>query len=550
MLFNLTSNNPHSKSRIIKSIHVGYLRAIFVCILILTFSLPGQAVKADSSPLVNMNAGLNDAWFNPKTNGQGFFITVFPDRGIMGVSWFTYDTEFPAQDLNAQLGDPGHRWLNAWGPFDGNTAILTVFVTRGGLFDSSPPVPETDQDGDGTIVLEFSNCNEGLLNYEITSLGISGEVPIQRIATDNIALCESLVAAEPQQCTRAAPDLSHGPNNPTISFYDFLDNNGAIIAPNEILDGGPGPDGIPPIGSPKFNKNIGLNHLLSADLVVGVKVGNETRAYPHNILNWHEIVNDQFLINSAATIATLSYCPLTGSAVLWKSFMESSNKTFGTSGLLFNSNLILYDRESMTLWSQMMEQAVVGEQVTRIPDRMQVVETSWATWYAMYPETSVLSENTGFSRNYKVYPYGSYRESENLLFPVNNSSDNRLHRKERVLGINVGRKSKVYPINKFTSLIETINETVEGMQVVVVGSSALNFAVIYNRELEDCTVLDFEPVQNKLPIVMRDNEGNEWDVFGTAVSGARTGQQLQKTNSYVAYWFAWTAFFPGVNINQ
>jgi hypothetical protein len=85
---------------------------------------------------------------------------------------------------------------------------------------------------------------------------------------------------------------------------------------------------------------------------------------------------------------------------------------------------------------------------------------------------------------------------------------------------------------------------------VVAGSNGLNFGVVFNRELEDCTVLDFTAVQDKLPVVMRDNEGNEWDDFGVAVSGARTGEQLQKTNSYVAYWFAWTAFFPGADIHQ
>ena len=537
------SNSPHSKSREINARHVGYLRALIVFILILNLTIYGEAVKADSSPLVKLNVGLNDAWFNPQTDGQGFFITVFPSRGIMGVSWFTFDTEFPAENLSAQLGDPGHRWLNAWGPFDGTSANLTVFVTGGGLFDSSQPAPETNQDGDGTITLEFSNCNEGLLNYEITSLGISGQVPIQRIATDNVALCESLAAAEAPQCTRAAPDLSNGPNNPTV-------DDGAIIAQNEIFDGGPGPDGIPPLDFPVFNQNFGSNQLAPAALVIGVKVANETRAYPHNIMDWHEIVNNRFNNNGAPISATLSYCPLTGSAVLWNSFVDSSDRTFGTSGLLYNSNLILYDRESLTYWSQMLEQAVVGEQVTRIPDKMQVVETSWATWHAMYPETLVLSENTGFSRNYDVYPYQDYRETEGLIFPVNNSTDSRLHRKERVLGINVGQRSKVYPIKKFTAPIETINETVEDMQVVVAGSSELNFGVIYNRELEDCTVLEFEPVQDKLPIVMRDNEGNEWDVFGTAVSGARTGEKLQKTNSFISYWFAWTAFYPGVNINQ
>ncbi len=137
-----------------------------------------------------------------------------------------------------------------------------------------------------------------------------------------------------------------------------------------------------------------------------------------------------------------------------------------------------------------------------------------------------------------------------MLFVVDNLNDLRLHRKERVLGINVGSSSKVYPIRNFDPNVEVINDTVGDMQVVTVGSRSYNFGVVYNRELEDCTVLNFEPVQNKLPIVMQDEEGNQWDILGTAVSGARTGQQLQKTNSYIAYWYAWTAFFQGAEIHQ
>jgi hypothetical protein len=286
------------------------------------------------------------------------------------------------------------------------------------------------------------------------------------------------------------------------------------------------------------------------ELVAGVKLGDDIRAYPHRILNWHEVVNTQHSIDGLIEPATLSYCPLTGSAMLWESFAEPLDKTFGTSGLLYNSNLIMYDRETLSFWSQMLEQSVNGSEILRIPDRLQIVETTWGTWKAMYPQTSILSANTGFSRDYDAYPYGTYRTDSSLLYPANNSDDNRLHRKARVLGINVGDASRVYPIDNFSSNIEVINETVGDMQVVAAGSSNLDLGVVYNRELEDCTVLEFVAVQDSLPVVMQDNEGNEWDIFGVAVSGPRAGQQLQKTNSYIAYWFAWTAFFPGATIYQ
>jgi hypothetical protein len=141
---------------------------------------------------IQINPGFNDAWYYPLTDGQGFLITVFPDIRQMFLAWFTYDTERPSEDVQAVLGEPGHRWLTAQGPYQGDTANLTIFVTSNGVFDSAQPPAVTDPAGDGAMTVEFADCANGLVNYEITSLGISGEIPIQRIAPDNIALCEAL----------------------------------------------------------------------------------------------------------------------------------------------------------------------------------------------------------------------------------------------------------------------------------------------------------------------------------------------------------------------
>jgi len=517
-----------------------YSKAWLLCVLLLPALLASQPIKAESPPLSLLNAGLNDAWFNPETDGQGFFITVFPDLGVVVLAWFSYDTLLPPEDAPANLGDAGQRWLLAVGEFDGNNALLEIEVASGGAFDTSTDI---SRELDGTIFLNFESCDKGTVEYDIVSIGQKGTVPIERVAKDNIALCEELSPPAPKSCIRPTPDISQGVNDPQVI-------GGAIVPLSEVLGGGPGPDGIPPLETPLFTTNLAATSISPFELVVGVKIGDDVRAYPYNIMNWHEVVNDQFIMDGAPEQVTLSYCPLTGSAVLWKSFMEPVDKTFGTSGLLYNSNLVMYDRSTGSNWSQMLEQAINGSQIKRIPDRLPVVETSWGTWKSMYPETKLLSEKTGFSRDYTAYPYGSFREDQSLLFPVNNSGDRRLHRKERVLGINVGTSSKVYPINNFSSQVEVINEVVGDMQVVAAGSSGHNIGVIFNRELEDCTVLDFVAVQDRLPVVMSDNEGNEWDVFGTAVSGARKGQRLQKTNSYTAYWFAWTAFFPGAQIQQ
>ena len=140
-----------------------------------------------------INAGLNDAWFNPDTDGQGFFITVFPELDAASLAWFTYDTELPPGDSQANLGDPGHRWLTATGPILGNQVQMDIEIASGGLFDESTDVQRTDPPGsDGTIKLTFTSCNSGTVEYDIPSINKRGTVPIQRIASDNIALCEAL----------------------------------------------------------------------------------------------------------------------------------------------------------------------------------------------------------------------------------------------------------------------------------------------------------------------------------------------------------------------
>ena len=151
------------------------------------------AIEAEGESGFQINPGLNDAWYDPATSGQGFLISVFPDISQVFLAWFTFDTERPPEDSAALLGDPGHRWLTAQGPYAGDTTNLTVFVTEGGVFDSAEPATTTDPAGDGSMTIEFADCSSALVTYEITSLGISGEIPIQRIVPDNVPLCEALI---------------------------------------------------------------------------------------------------------------------------------------------------------------------------------------------------------------------------------------------------------------------------------------------------------------------------------------------------------------------
>ena len=384
-------------------------------------------------------------------------------------------------------------------------------------------------------LLEVPAILIGGLSYWV-KLRLQEEPGLQLILEDF-----GLNADAPGGCVRPEPDASHGSNNPQVI-------NGFSVSTEFLFDGGPGQDGIPSIDVPVFEGLPNKGALDPDQLVVGVKMGDAVRAYPHYVLDWHEIVNDRYTLNGEAVRHTLSYCPLTGSAMMWKGDLDGQPVEFGVSGLLLNSNLILYDRNTGSRWSQMLEQSINGPSILTIPERVQVIETTWETWRIMYPQSELLTSFTGHDRPYETYPYGDFRTSEALRFPVENSDDRRLPRKERVVGINVGDTSRVYPIKNFSNGVTVINEKVGDTDVVVVGSGNSNFGAVYSRQMEDCSTLEFSAVADQLPVVMSDNEGNQWDIFGVAVSGPRIGQSLQKTNSYIAYWYAWTAFFAGTTI--
>jgi len=136
-----------------------------------------------------INQGMSDAWFNPATDGQGFFIIVYPQIGKIFMAWFTYDTQRPPANVQAILGDPGARWMTAFGDYAGDTAVLDIEFTEGGVFNAVPP--QTMQSNGGQFIVEFQDCENGLVHYDIPSLGLSGTVPIQRLTLDNVGLCEA-----------------------------------------------------------------------------------------------------------------------------------------------------------------------------------------------------------------------------------------------------------------------------------------------------------------------------------------------------------------------
>lgn len=324
-----------------------------------------------------------------------------------------------------------------------------------------------------------------------------------------------------------------------------------LIPADEILDGGPGKDGIPSVDNPNFASVAETSYLADSDLVVGFKNGDLVRAYPHQILDWHEIVNDEVGDIGVA----ITYCPLTGTAIGWDRMIGGEMTSFGVSGLLYNTNLLPYDRKTDSNWSQMRLDCVNGELEGQQIQTHQVIETTWATWKMMFPESEVMTTETGISRSYGTYPYLNaggldYRVDDWLLFNVT-PFDDRLSNKERVLGVIDGSEAKTYRFSSFTEeAVNVIQDDFNGQNLVIVGSQSMNFLAAFQSSLADGTSLSFEPIQNGEAAIMLDNEGNKWNLFGEAIEGARLGQKLENAESYLGYWVGWGAFYPDAEIHE
>ncbi|MDB9515606.1 DUF3179 domain-containing protein [Roseofilum reptotaenium CS-1145] len=183
------------------------------------------------------------------------------------------------------------------------------------------------------------------------------------------------------------------------------------ITLSDLLNGGPPKDGIPSIDNPQFDTSQ-TTPFKGEETVIGVVINGEAKAYPFGIMNWHEIVNDTV---GGKTI-TITYCPLCDTMVVF----ERHQTTFGVSGKLYQSCLVMYDRTDDTLYSQPWAMGIIGAKVDQHLDRLPAVKTTLAEWLREHPESQILSTNTGHIRDYQNYPYGSYYTDDNIIFPVRN----------------------------------------------------------------------------------------------------------------------------------
>ena len=255
-----------------------------------------------------------------------------------------------------------------------------------------------------------------------------------------------------------------------------------IVHPNKLLSGGPPKDGIPSIDNPKFVFVKEANEFLNDnELVLGINLNNDKRAYPFQILVWHEIVND---IVGGKPVA-ITYCPLCGTGIAYERTINSEPVEFGVSGLLYNSDLVMYDRKTDTLWDQVSGRAIVGELTGMRLKQVPIDTVTWGDWKKLYPDTKVLSRDTGHIRLYGRDPYGDYDTSTSVYFPVENE-DLRLHPKEVIFGIEINGKYKAYTeedlkkLKKIEDRFADVNLIVERSEagVVTVKNTDTNETII------------------------------------------------------------------------
>lgn len=220
-----------------------------------------------------------------------------------------------------------------------------------------------------------------------------------------------------------------------------FDLSGALVPVSQIFGGGPGKDGIPAIDKPKFVSVRKARFMKNSDRILGIEIAGIARAYPIKILNWHEIVNDRI----GREQFSVTYCPLCGTGMAFSARVGDAKLDFGVSGLLYNSDVLLYDRQTESLWSQIMQQAVTGKYRGARLNSIPLTHTTWADWKTRHPKTMVLSTKTGSLRNYDKNPYQGYATSKRLFFPVYSKAPASYHPKERVLGVEINGNFKAYP---------------------------------------------------------------------------------------------------------
>ncbi|MGA7689646.1 MAG: DUF3179 domain-containing protein [Jiangellales bacterium] len=362
----------------------------------------------------------------------------------------------------------------------------------------------------------------------------------------------------------AQPLLAESPREGVASA---LDNPLAEGLPEPLVDtarvvsGGPPPDGIPPVDEPRFDAVPEVDWLEDQEPVLAVSIDGENRAYPVQILMWHEIVNDQV----AGVPIAVTYCPLCNSALVFDRRLvgpDGSERlvSFGTSGQLFNSDLLMYDRQTESLWSQLIGLGVAGTLTGVELDRYPVQTVAFGDWREQNPEGWVLNRITGVERNYGANPYERYDQEDRAPFLFDGEIDERLPPKRRVVGVATPDGSQAVAVDH--ALLEqqgAVPIELDGRDLVAVmvagATSALDSGDISaGRQVGATAVLD--PVVDGQTLTLevdgstlRDAQtGTTWTLAGEAVEGPLEGAVLDGVPHSDPFWFAWAAFYPDTTL--
>jgi hypothetical protein len=310
------------------------------------------------------------------------------------------------------------------------------------------------------------------------------------------------------------------------------------IRPEEIAWGGVVVDGIPALDNPTMIAADAATYLNPDDAVFAVEINGDARAYPLRIANWHEMVNDVV----GGVPVSLAYCTLCGAGILFDGRVAGRDQpfTFGSSGLLYRSNKLMYDRPTDSLWNQFTGRPVMGP-LTGSKIELQVlpvVLTSWAQWRARHPGTRVLALDTGFARDYGPgVAYRDYFASPELMFPAL-VKDKRLSQKDLVFGVRAPGGVKAWPLADFAEGA-VINDRVGFVDVVLIGDPQGRGARAYRADGHDF-------VQGTAPGELTSG-GARWRVTESSLIGPK-GESLPRLPGHVAYWFAWAGYFEDAQL--
>lgn len=336
-------------------------------------------------------------------------------------------------------------------------------------------------------------------------------------------------------------------------FADFLqDDVPSQIRVEEIQWGGVSVDGIPALDHAPMVPADQIDYLLPGEPVFGVAINGDARAYPLRIMDWHEMANDVV----GGVPMSLAYCTLCGAGIAFDGRASNGGTyDFGSSGFLYRSNKLMYDRQTRTLWNQLTGEPVLGELVEDDIELslLPVVLTSWEDWLAQHPETQVLELETGYERYYLPgAAYGDYFSSTSTMFPVWQRGE-QLDTKDRIYTLRIDGRPKAYPLNDI--LFEgVVNDQIGETNVVLVanrgrvmvrGENLRVGLVIYDSggEVRAFDRGDGVFAATDDPDVVVDAQGGQWQVTEDALIGPE-GQIAPRINGHLAYWFGWFAFFP------